>query len=174
MRILHAPGLTLEPQTAAHAQAMFELLDDAQLYTYLDDSPPPSAAALRERFKRLESRRSTDGREAWLNWAIRLDSGELAGFVQATCSAELAWVAYVLGRRFWGHGIAQRATQAMLDELGSHYGVTGYFASADRANQRSIRLLQRLGFVSASEQQRTQQRTAESDVLMALQPDGAR
>ena len=38
-----------------------------------------SAAALRERFERLESRASADGREQWLNWVVRLDSGAIAG-----------------------------------------------------------------------------------------------
>ncbi len=174
MRTLHADGLALVPQTAAHADAMFELLNDAAVYTHLDDSPPASAAALRERFERLESRVSADGREQWLNWVVRLDSGAIAGFVQATvCAGGLAWVAFVLGQAFWGRGHAQRATHAMLDELRSQFGVTHCLATADRANRRSLALLVRLGFALAPVSARGEHDVAEHDVLMELRFDGA-
>lgn len=174
MRTLHADGLTLVPQTAAHADAMFELLNDAAVYTHLDDSPPASAGALRERFERLESRASADGRQQWLNWAVRLDSGAIAGFVQATvCAGGLAWVAFVLGQAFWGQGHAHRATRAMLDELSTHYGVTHCLATADRANRRSLALLARLGFALAPVPARGEHDVAEHDVLMELRFDGA-
>jgi [ribosomal protein S5]-alanine N-acetyltransferase len=147
MRTLHATGLTLEPQTAAHAEAMFTVLNDKTVYTYLDEAPPVSATVLREYFERLESRASADGREQWLNWAIRLDAGSIAGFVQATvCEGGLAWIAFVLGQAHWGRGHAQHATRAMLDELAAHHGATHCLATADRANRRSIALLARLGF----------------------------
>ena len=174
MRTLHADGLALVPQTAAHADPMFELLNDAAVYTHLDDSPPASAAALRERFERLESRVSADGREQWLNWVVRLDSGAIAGFVQATvCIGGLAWVAFVLGQAFWGRGLAQRATCAMLDELRTNYGVSRCLATADRANRRSIALLTRLGFALAPVSARGEHDVASHDVLMELQFDGA-
>jgi [ribosomal protein S5]-alanine N-acetyltransferase len=175
MRTLHAPGLTLEPQTAAHAPAMFPVLADPAVYTYIDDAPPASVDTLRDDFERLESRASADGSEQWLNWAIRTDAGALAGFVQATVQAGgVAWIAFVLGQAYWGRGIAQAATRAMLAELDAAYGVTRFQASVDRANQRSLRLLARLGFVRASETLRAQRGVAESDVLMTLLIDGRR
>lgn len=169
MRTLHAPGLSLVPQTRAHADALFALLDDAAVHTYLDDARPLSSAALRERFARLESRGSADGREHWLNWVLQLDAGELIGYVQATvCPGGLAWIAYVLGRRHWGQGHAQHAARAMLDELHVQYGATQVLATADRANRRSIALLERLGFALAPAAARLEHDVAENDVLMAL------
>lgn len=169
IRALSAEGLTLEPQCAAHAQEMFDVLNDAAVYTYLDDAPPQSAALLRERFARLESRRSADGREHWLNWAIRLDAGELAGFVQATvCEGGLGWIAFVIGREFWGRGVAQRAARAVLDEGSRRYAVSHWLATADQRNQRSIRLLARLGFTPAPVDMRAEHEVAETDVLMGL------
>ena len=169
MRELSAAGMTLEPQCAAHADEMFGVLNDNAVYTFLDSAPPQSAAALREYFLRLESRVSGDGRELWLNWAIRLHTGEVAGFVQATvCEGGLAWIAFVIGRDFWGRGVAHRATRAMLDELTANEGVTLWLASADCRNQRSIALLSRLGFVLAPQALRTEHVLAETDVLMSL------
>ncbi len=174
MHTLHADGLTLVPQIAAHADAMFELLNDTAVYTHLDDSPPASAAALRERFERLESRASADGRQQWLNWVVRLDSGAIAGFVQATvCADGLAWVAFVLGQAFWGQGHAHRATGTMLNELSTHYGVSHCMATADQANRRSLALLARLGFRLAPVPARGEHDVAEHDVLMELRFDGA-
>ena len=174
MRTLHAHGLTLVPQVAAHADAMFALLNDSAVYTYLDDEPPVSAATLRERFERLESRASADGREQWLNWAVQLDGGVIAGFVQATvCARGRAWVAFVLGQAHWGRGHAQHAARAMLGELSAHYGVTHALAAAERANRRSLALLARLGFALAPASARTEHDVAEHDVLMELRLDGA-
>ena len=171
MRALSAPGLTLEPQCAGHADEMFAVLHDSALFTYLDEAPPTSAAALRERFARLESRRSADGREQWLNWAIRLDTGELAGFVQATvCEGGLAWIAFLIGRGFWGQGIAQRAALAVLEEASQRYAVTYWLATADRRNQRSIRLLRHLGFTQAAPALHAEHEVAQTDVLMRLTP----
>jgi RimJ/RimL family protein N-acetyltransferase len=174
MRALSAIGLTLEPQCAAHAAELFDLLNDTAVYTYLDDSPPQSRASLSERFARLESRRSGDGREHWLNWAIRLDTGELAGFVQATVGeGGIAWIAFVIGRAFWGRDIAQRATRAVLNEGTLRYAATQWLATADRRNQRSIRLLVRLGFTQAPPALRTEHDVAQGDVLMHLALSGS-
>ena len=167
MRTLRAPGLTLEPQTEAHAPEMFVLLSEPRLHTYLDQAPPISAEALRERYLRLESRTSGDGTEQWLNWAIRLDSGVLAGFVQATLPAHAAgWIAFALGLPHWGQGIARRATQAMIDELRSAYGIEHLLACAERDNHRSIGLLTRLGFVPAAAALHARHELSATEVLM--------
>ena len=139
--------LTLEPLHVDHAEAMFELLGDQAIYRYLDYSAPPSVEHLRGVYQRLEARKSPDGSEAWLNWVIRPRGQSLVGYVQATVVPnQSANVAYVLASRYWGHGYAQRAMDAILEHLTSVYGVDRYVATVEAENQRSIRLLQRLGF----------------------------
>ena len=70
---------------------------------------------LRERFAKLETRRSGDGREQWLNWVLRRRSGELIGYVQATVRGDgQAFIAYVLGSAHWGQGLASEAVAAVL------------------------------------------------------------
>jgi RimJ/RimL family protein N-acetyltransferase len=130
---------------------MFELLSDPAIYEF-ENHPPTSVPALRQRFKRLESRRSPDGSQQWLNWVVRLHSGEVAGYVQATVHADgRAALAYVLGSRYWGKGIATRAVGAMMDELRERHGALEFIAILKSANGRSRRLLQRLGFRPAGE-----------------------
>jgi RimJ/RimL family protein N-acetyltransferase len=146
LRQLATARLVLEPQVAAHAEAMFEVLADPRIYEF-ENAPPRSPAWLRERYARLESRRSADGREQWLNWVLRLADGALIGYVQATVRADArAAIAYELNSRHWGRGLAHEAVAAMIGELASAYGVRRLSAVFKRDNVRSRRLLERLGF----------------------------
>jgi [ribosomal protein S5]-alanine N-acetyltransferase len=149
MRSIETPALTLVPQVAAHAEQMFAVLNDPALYEY-ENEPPPSLDWLRTRFIALESRRSRDGQERWLNWVIQLPTPELIGYVQATVRADgHAGVAYILASRFWGRGLAYAAVNAMLGELRENYAVHNFTAVLKRRNLRSRRLLERLGFSMA-------------------------
>jgi len=145
------PSSVLEPQVRAHAAGMFEVLSDPAIYRF-ENEPPESLEWLRARFARLESRRSPDGRQRWLNWVIRVPSGELAGYVQATVHADgRAAIAYVLASRYWGRGLASDAVTAMVGELRERHGVRTLCAVLKQANEPSRRLLERLGFVPATQ-----------------------
>jgi RimJ/RimL family protein N-acetyltransferase len=149
MRTLNSGPLTLEPQLALHADDMFSVLSDPAIYEY-ENAPPASVDALRARYAKLESRRSGDGREQWLNWVIRMEGVGLIGYVQATVHANgSAAIAYEMASAHWGRGLGRRATEAMIQELTDHYGVTTLFAVAKQRNDRSLRLLERLGFARA-------------------------
>ena len=141
-------GIVLEPLTRAHAPALFVVLSDPALYDHLDYGPPPSLEHLQGVYERLETRRSPDGREGWLNWVIRPDGAEPAGTVQATVLGDsgAAWIGYVLGRAYWGRGIAHRAVAAMLAHLEEAHAVRRFQASVEQANAASIALLRRLSF----------------------------
>ena len=166
MRIVHGDGLVLEPQREAHAEEMFALLCDPAIYEY-ENEPPRSLPWLRERFRKLESRRSPDGREQWLNWVIRLPSSQLAGYVQATVHSDgRAAIAYVLASAWWGRGIARRAVKAMTEELAETHGVRTLSAVFRQDNHRSRHLLERLGFSPASPQRHAQLEVEAGEDLM--------
>jgi RimJ/RimL family protein N-acetyltransferase len=140
--------VVLHPLGPEHADALFPILSDPQLWHYAPRPRSRTANEFRERFARLESRRSDDGLEHWLNWAVeKRDSGETIGFVQATVEATRASasVAYIVGRAWWGHGLASDAVAAMLAHL-ERIGVREVSATVDSRNERSIRLIVRLGF----------------------------
>ena len=142
MQVIRTARLALEPLTVAHAPAMFPLLSDPALYAYLDFPPPPSLEHLQRVYAKLETRRSPDGTEEWLNWIVMLDGAPI-GFVQATIGPDRsANVAYVFGSAHWGQGYAFEAVTAMLAALDG----CKFFATVDPRNARSIRLLERLGF----------------------------
>jgi len=169
MRSVAAAGLTLEPQRAAHADEMFDVLADPAIYEY-ENEPPASLDWLRARFARLESRSSPDGGEQWLNWVIRLPDSHLAGYVQATVHPNgRAAIAYVLASRHWGRGLATKAVAAMIGELGANHGAVDLSAVLKRVNTRSLRLLERLDFSRASESDHAAL-GAEEDELLMLRP----
>jgi RimJ/RimL family protein N-acetyltransferase len=146
MNVLNAGQLTLEPQTVEHAEEMFAILSDAAIYKY-ENEPPASVDWLRNRYARLESRRSADGSEHWLNWVVRLPDSRLAGYVQATARADgHCHIAYVFASAFWGKGYASRSVEAMIAELAATYGIHTLWAVFKEDNLRSRRLLERLAF----------------------------
>ena len=166
MRTLEADRLTLLPQTVAHADEMFVVLSDPAIYRH-ENAPPQSVEWLRERFARLESRASADGNEQWLNWVVRIPSGALIGYVQATLYGKAkAAIAYELNSAFWGQGLAHRAVATMIDELAGPYGVRCLSALLKCDNLRSRRLLDRLGFTLASPDLHARQQVERDETLM--------
>jgi RimJ/RimL family protein N-acetyltransferase len=112
--------LTLLPLTAGHADEMAEVLADPQLYAFTGGAPP-TRPELRARYERWLAG-SPDPAVSWCNWVIWLrDADSLTGAVQATISghdeltAEIAWL---VGVRWQGHGIATEAAQALVGWLG--------------------------------------------------------
>jgi [ribosomal protein S5]-alanine N-acetyltransferase len=154
----------------AHAEEMFVVLSDPAIYEHENENEnelPASVEWLRERFRKLESRCSSDGAEQWLNWVIRLPSAELIGYVQATVKPNAtAAIAYELNSKYWGQGLATEAVQAMIRELVVRYHVTGLSAVLKKTNHRSSRLLERIGFRLATEQQHAKAQVETDELLM--------
>ena len=143
---MSAEQIVLEPQVEAHAAEMFEVLSDPAIYEF-ENTPPESPAWLADRFRKLESRISPDGTQQWLNWVIRLPTGALGGYVQATVARDgTAYIAYVLASRHWRQGIGKAAVQWMMAELIAKYGVCRFMAALKAENFRSLALLRSLGF----------------------------
>lgn len=150
MRVIRSTRCTLEPQVEGHAAKMYDVLSDPAIYEF-ENEPPQSAQWLTERFWRLESCRSPDGAEQWLNWVIRLPNGALAGYVQATVlPTAVALIAYELGSSHWRQGIGSSAVRSMLDELREGLGVRRFVAVLKATNYRSVAMLRSLGFSPAN------------------------
>lgn len=166
MRVIETSRCTLEPLVAAHAHEMFSVLSDPAIYEF-ENAPPVSEAWLRQRYERLEARVSGDGAEQWLNWVLRLPSGELAGYVQATVLPDAtALVAYELASRHWRQGIGSAAVEAMLQELQEAYRVHTFIAVLKARNFRSLALLRKLGFRPADSEQEARYRDEPDERVM--------
>jgi ribosomal-protein-alanine N-acetyltransferase len=142
------PRLQLEPLVAAHAPALYPLLQDAALYSYIPQEPPDSLEALTARYRMLATRRSPAGGEIWLNWAVRLqESGGYAGTLQATVLADsTAFLAYMIFAGFQQQGYAREGCERVLESLRDDYKVRRVVAEIDTRNATSIKLVASLGF----------------------------
>ncbi|NKI70700.1 GNAT family N-acetyltransferase [Collimonas pratensis] len=146
--ILSTPRLDLEPLLARHAALLFAHLCDAGLYTYMPHQPPASVASLAERYQRLESRRSMDGSDIWLNWAVRLaDSEEYVGYVQASIEADgHAMLAYFVFAPFQRQGYAMEMCSKVRDYLLNAFAASSVYALIDTRNRASIALVEKMSF----------------------------
>ena len=133
---------------AAHSAIMFEGLADPACYRYIPQEPPTKPDDLALRYRKLESRRSPDGGEAWLNWALIDLDGKAHGYVQATIdlSSKDAWIAYFVFSASQRMGYAKEALSELLPALREAYGIARFHAEIDTRNVASIRLVESLGF----------------------------
>ncbi len=174
LAVLETDRLVLEPQVVAHADEMFRVLSDPAIYEF-ENAPPASLEALRERFRTLESRRSPNGRQHWLNWVVRRrDGGAAIGYVQATVLEDGdALIAYEFGSAWWGHGFATEALATAMDHLQRVYAARRIGAVFKRANGRSRRLLERVGLRAAATGAFPSGLATDDECAMVVELDGS-
>lgn len=145
---LETARLRLAPTAPEHAEAMFAVLSDERIYTFLEGGPPESVERLAARYARASSRCSPDGRQGWFEWVVAHE-GEALGYVQATVDGDHdeTAIAYVLAPSAWGRGFATEACRAVMDHLVQALGPHRFAIHVDAGNVASQRLAERLGFV---------------------------
>jgi RimJ/RimL family protein N-acetyltransferase len=122
------------------------------LYEYIGGEPP-DIAALRDRYARLVVGRSSDGRERWHNWIVRLGGGGIAiGTVQATVAADdpSADIAWVIGVPWQGLGYASEAATALVAWLKAA-GITTVIAHIHPDHTASSAVARRAGLQPTDE-----------------------
>ena len=142
-----------EPLLPELAPLLFEGLADERLYRFIPTDAPETAEALEGRHHKLSSRRSPDGSEVWLNFAMRLrKEGRLlnatyVGTLEATVYPDRsAYLAYTVFVPFWRRGYARECCARLLRHLLEDYRVRVVVAEMDTRNAASISLAEALGF----------------------------
>ena len=140
--------LSIEPLVIEDADELFAALDHPDVGTYIGGPEMTTVEALRTRIGHLVVGSGRDD-EQWLNWVVRTTAtDEVIGRLEATVYAGGSWaeVAYVFDPRRWGHGYAVESAGWMIDHLRAS-GVSELWAAIHPDNGRSIRLIERLGFI---------------------------
>jgi len=141
--------LRLRPFAAGDAAAVSVLAGDAEVSRYLLHVPHPYPTGLAADW--IASHRETWAQGHGASWAVTtLADGTLLG------TASLRWVrrhdhaelGYWLGRAHWGHGYALEAAAAALGCAFSTLGCARVFAQHLAGNERSAKVLARLGMVA--------------------------
>ena len=149
---LETERLFLEPILPAHAPVLYARMQEERLYRFIPQDPPVTPQALEDRYDFLSARRSPDGREAWLNWAMReRGSGDYAGTLEATVHDDRkATVAYMVFVPYQRRGFAAEACGRLLEHLFDDYRVGVVAAEIDTRNAASVALVKSLGFERVS------------------------
>jgi RimJ/RimL family protein N-acetyltransferase len=114
--LLRTERYVLTPLSVADAVDMMSVLADVELYTFTGGAPP-NIAQLTARYIAQVSGSGTPD-ELWHNWIIRsVDGHEPLGFVQSTIMTSSADVAWVVGTRSQGGGVAKESAHAMCQWL---------------------------------------------------------
>lgn len=143
---LHTERLVLEPIGVRHARLLFEALQDIRLYRYHSGAPPQSIEELERRYAAWSTRKSSDGTQTWVNYAVRWNDGGYVAWVQATIAGKHATIGYDVFPEHWRKGVATEACRELVRELRDEQSVSVIDAVVDAENEASIRLLRRLGF----------------------------
>jgi ribosomal-protein-alanine N-acetyltransferase len=140
--------LALVPLERCHAAELFDALRQPDVYRFISRMPPLSVIELETRFAHLETRRSPDGEESWLNWAVKERAGgAFVGLVEVTVQKQRkALLAYLFSPSVWGRGYAAEACGRVLQGLFDRPDVRMIEATTDTRNTRSRRLLEGLRF----------------------------
>jgi ribosomal-protein-alanine N-acetyltransferase len=146
---IYSQRLCLEPLEPDHAELLFDGLQSAKIYYFIEDVPPQSVESLCDRYMVLARRQSPGGTEIWLNWAVwSFVEKCYIGYVQTTITVNKnAIIAYVFFPHSWGKGYAREAVICMMNYLVETYQNLDFCAYVDLQNHRSIALLHNLGFV---------------------------
>jgi hypothetical protein len=160
--------LRYEPLRAGDAVDWFVALggDDLEasemIGRYIGGPDVTSVDALEHRIGQLLAGAPVEWDETWINLLVWLDdgpgdAGRCIGRVEATVHPRVAtpaeigedarWaeVAYLIGRRWWGHGYGLEAAGWLIDRL-VELGIDELWAAIHPDNAASVRLVERLGF----------------------------
>lgn len=145
---LHSTRLLLRPFRMDDAEALFQLRSDPEQMLYLDREPMQTAGEAVEMIARIQH----DGLNgAGYNWALteKPDSGMIgyAGIWRIDRKNSRGEIGYMLDKNCQGNGIMTEALTAVLQFAFTKAALHSVEANVNPANARSVRLLERFGFV---------------------------
>lgn len=151
-KLLNSPlatdRLTLEPISGKHAVHFFPLMQNMAIYKWISFLPPKSIDQLQAWWQQRESRLSPDGKEAWLNWAVKRKSdGAYVGKLDAEINREFiaSNIGYIFFPEYWGNGFASEAVTSVVQHF-SENNIIKIFATVTAGNNASCRVLEKSGF----------------------------
>jgi RimJ/RimL family protein N-acetyltransferase len=139
------PRLLLRPPVLDDAGQLFQrVARDPQVTKYLLWTPHPDVAATR---RVITERLNVEDHAR--TWVIALrHSDEIIGMISGRLSVRHSVeIGYCIGRRWWGKGLMSEALDTLVAALGADRALYRVWATCNVDNKRSVRLLQRAGFL---------------------------
>jgi RimJ/RimL family protein N-acetyltransferase len=142
--------LRFEPLVARHAATLSDALLDPVVYQFIEGPNPTRMQDLADKFEYV-STMSLVGLRCWDIGVFALNTGEGLGRIEANIVEQRAEIAYLFGSKHWGHGYAQEAMHWLQQRLREDGVASVLWATVNPQNERSIRLLTRLGFTPVAD-----------------------
>lgn len=144
---LESERLVLEVRKEHHANELYELFCEKDLYHYMKRDVPQSAKWLGEGFKELERLTSPDGKELWFGWVGKDKLTQRpVGLFEMTVAGGDAFIAYTVFKDFWGKGYAVEGSRAMIAYMSKSFTPQRYVIEMDTRNRASAKVAEKLGF----------------------------
>jgi ribosomal-protein-alanine N-acetyltransferase len=144
--ILETERLVLRPIATSDWRVLYPIMRDPVVMAHWDSTEIEDPDVV-EQMVAAQVEDMAAGRACY--WAVELASER--NFVGACDLSEIDWrhrrgeVGFVLDNGAWGHGYGYEAMRAVVDHAAA-LGLKRLWARAHAGNQRSERLLERLGF----------------------------
>lgn len=142
---LETERLILRPMVVTDAPAFFALDTDPDVYRFTGESPPTSVAEVEQRIASYPDYKDYGfGRMA----CVLRKTSDTIGFCGLKKLPELDGeidIGYRLTPAHWGQGLATEASLTMMQFGFDTLNLTRIIGLVDPANQRSIRVLEKLG-----------------------------
>ena len=146
--ILQTSRLTLRPMTIADAEPLHAIMSDAEVMAFWDVSEfediELTTLILKSQLAGMKAKKSA-------YWAMELSSDKT--FIGCCDLSEIdrwhhrAEVGFIVAKAYWGDGYAQEAMGAVLDHAAQSLKLRRLSARTHLGNIRSVRLLEKLGFI---------------------------
>lgn len=145
---LHSARLLLRPFRSNDAETLFRLRSDPDQMHYLDREPMQTVGEAAEMIVRILD----DGQKgAGYNWAIEQSPGAgmigYAGIWRIDSKNSRGEIGYMLGSAHQGNGLMTEALMSVLRFAFTEAGLHAVEAHVNPGNARSIRVLERCGFI---------------------------
>ena len=137
--VIKTPRLILRRRREKDIPFMLDLFNNDEVRQYLGGYPPRDEAAMRYM---LQRRTSTD-------WVVALaDTDEYIGecMLLKVVDNYLAEIGYYFRRSYWGQGYAEEAANAVIAYCADNLHLSRLCATIDDRNERSKKLIKKLGF----------------------------
>jgi [ribosomal protein S5]-alanine N-acetyltransferase len=144
-KILETERLILQTWAFADAEALFEIMSDAEVARYIGDGKPFSREKVSEFLNWAENYQRENGFCRWK--VIEKSSGEIigsCGFARPHGTSEIE-LGYLFAKKYWGRGFATEAARAALAYGFEKLNFAEIIALTDLENVASQKVLEKIG-----------------------------
>ena len=140
--------LMFESLVSSHSKDLFTVMNNQNIFKYVDESPYTNKDKLFKRYVFLSKGAPPESNQEWLNWAIKLkNSNDYIGLLQATIyKNQKTEIGYLLSPKYWSNGYGTEAVNYLCEYLFKNKNVKKIIASIDTRNLISIKLVENLHF----------------------------